>query len=71
MVETSDMSKLSKSLVKELDRRLERYVEMEICACVHEENLVEAGYERKKILKWLEDEIVEIESGGMSEGTIV
>ena len=61
VIKTLDMSKLSKSIIKKFDRRLRKYVDLEVSACGYESCLAEAEAERKKILKWLEQEVEKVE----------
>jgi len=56
------MSKNTKNLMRRVERRLDRYIDLETTHCGHEGPMAEAHYEREKFLAWLAAEIEAIES---------
>ena len=55
------MSKHTKNLMRRVERRLDRYIDLETTHCGHEGPMAEAHYERERFLAWLAAEIEAID----------
>ena len=57
----------TKSLIRKLEQRLDRYVGMQVSACGFEENIYKALNYQDKILAWLSDEIEKCKAEAVAE----